>query len=200
MSTKRRSGTRLEAFSDGVLAIILTIMVLELKTPHESGMHGLISVLPHLGLYLLSFVFVGIFWINHHELCRRVESIDYRILWANLAWLFSISLIPYFTDYVGEMHFDSFSTALYAGVMMFAGFFFYILRLTIVRRQKRLHEYTQSDRSELVKHGISLALYLSAIGMAFRSVWIAFLLICAVTFVWIAPEFGTGTCNDEPAE
>lgn len=195
MAGRERSASRLEAFSDGVIAVILTIMVLELHVPHEDGMAGLWSVAPRFGIYLLSFVMVGIYWINHHELCRRTETVSYAILWANLGWLFALSLIPYFTDYVGEKHFSGFATALYAVIMMLTGFFFGILRLTIVARQKQLQSYTSSDKTEMAKHGASLLLYLGAIFMAFHSVWASFLLNLAVTFVWIAPELGTRRCD-----
>lgn len=195
-SHRARTAGRLEAFSDGVIAIILTIMVLELHVPHEDGFHGLLSVMPRLGIYLLSFVLIGIYWINHHELMRRVETITYRILWANLVWLFALSLVPYFTDYVGEMHYSGFSTALYAGIMMVAGLTFGILRLTILAQQRKQGELQHADRTEMVKHMISLVLYIAAIFVAFRYVWCSFLLNLAVTFVWIAPELGTNECHD----
>jgi uncharacterized membrane protein len=102
--------TRLEAFSDGVIAVIITIMVLELRVPHENGLAGLWSVAPRLGIYLLSFLMVGIYWINHHDLIRRIETVDYRVLWSNLIFLFVLSLIPYFVEYLDEKSFDSFSS------------------------------------------------------------------------------------------
>jgi uncharacterized membrane protein len=197
MNNEKKS-SRLEAFSDGVIAVIITIMVLELHVPHENGFAGLWTVAPRLAIYLLSFVMVGIYWINHHELCRRVETVDYGILWANLGWLFVLSLIPFFTDYAGEKHFDSFSTALYAAIMLFTGISFGVLRLAIVARQKRLHQFTHTDQTELIKHGLSMLFYVAAIFMAYRHVWTSFLLNLAVTLIWIAPELGTRKC--EPSE
>src|SRR5215475_6834133 len=97
-STSQITGSRLEAFSDGVIAVIITIMVLELHVPHEDGLAGLWSVAPRLGVYLLSFFMVGIYWINHHELIRRTESVDYRVLWANLIFIFVLSLVPFFVE------------------------------------------------------------------------------------------------------
>src|SRR5215475_12798940 len=107
-STSQISSSRLEAFSDGVIAVIITIMVLELHVPHENGWVGLWSVAPRLSVYALSFMMVGIYWINHHELIRRAESIDYQVLWANLLFLFTLSLVPFFVDYVDEKNFDTF--------------------------------------------------------------------------------------------
>ncbi len=117
--------TRLEAFSDGVLAVVITIMVLELKVPHKDGLSGLISIAPTLFVYLLSFCFTGIYWINHHHLIRRVKQCDHRVLYANLAYLFSASLLPFFTAYVIEKASDSFSVALYAASMIFTAFCFF---------------------------------------------------------------------------
>src|SRR5262252_193619 len=104
--------TRLEAFSDGVLAVIITIMVLELKVPHADGFPGLVSIAPTLFIYMISFSFTAIYWVNHHHLIRRLEYCDHRVLYANLAYLFAASLLPFFTSYVIEKGSDSFSVAL----------------------------------------------------------------------------------------
>ena len=125
--------TRLEAFSDGVLAVIITIMVLELKVPHENGITGLVSIAPTLFVYFLSFSFTAIYWVNHHQLIHRVEQCDHRVLYANLAYLFAASLLPFFTAYVIEKGSDSFSVALYAASMIFTGFCFFLLRISIER-------------------------------------------------------------------
>lgn len=108
MAEKRYPTTRLEAFSDGVLAVVITIMVLELKVPHGDGMAGLLSIAPILFIYLLSFTFTSIYWVNHHHMIRRVKECDHRVLYANLGFLFSASLLPFFTAYVIEKHSDSF--------------------------------------------------------------------------------------------
>ncbi|ADV81687.1 TMEM175 family protein [Terriglobus saanensis] len=192
-----RSSSRLEAFSDGVIAVILTIMVLELHVPHENGVAGLWAIAPRFGIYLLSFLMVGIYWINHHELARRVETIDYRILWANLLFLFGLSVIPFFTDYIGEKHFDSFSTALYGCVMLFCALVFYVLRVTVMQKQRQLGTYAKADRAEAWKHKVSLVLYLIAIPLAFHNPRLSLAVNVLVTFVWIIPEVGTGTeCID----
>src|ERR1700748_1256018 len=124
--------SRLEAFSDGVIAVIITIMVLELHVPRQNGLAGLWSVAPRLGIYLLSFLMVGIYWINHHELIRRTEVVDYLVLWSNLIFLFVLSLVPFFVDYLDEKNFSSFSTLLYDLTMLVAGAAFFLLRWAVM--------------------------------------------------------------------
>jgi len=184
------SSGRLEAFSDGVIAVIITIMVLELHVPHENGWAGLWSVMPRLSVYALSFLMVGIYWINHHELVRRTESVDYRVLWANLIFLFVLSLIPFFVDYLDEKEFDVFSTLLYDFTMLAAGAAFFLLRWAVMRRQWYAGSLQRRDTSELWKHGISLAIYLIAIGMAFYRTWLSLVITGLVTFVWVIPDVG----------
>ncbi len=193
--------TRLEAFSDGVIAVIITIMVLELHVPEANGLEGLWHVAPRLGIYALSFVMTGIYWINHHALCRRTEVVNYRVLWANLLFLFTLSLIPFFTDYVGEKHFDSFSTALYAVAMLLAGQGFLVLRLSLENlRRLRGEVVAKADRMETVKHLGSLALYVAAIPVAYYKPILSLTLNLLVTLIWIVPELGlqkTEACMDE---
>lgn len=148
------TSARLEAFSDGVIAVIITIMVLELHVPHKDGFAGLWSVAPRLAVYLLSFFMVGIYWINHHELIRRTESVDYRVLWANLVFLFVLSLLPYFVDYLDEKNFSTFATLLYDATMLAAGMAFFLLRWAVMRRQLYAGSLRRRDTSELWKHGI----------------------------------------------
>jgi uncharacterized membrane protein len=187
---------RLEAFSDGVLAVVITIMVLELKVPHEDGMRGLLSIAPTLFIYLLSFAFIGIYWINHHHLIRRVERCDHRVLYANLAFLFSSSLLPFFTAYVIEKGSDSFSVALYAASMIFTGFCFFLLRLAIGRLLRHTGELNPEDRATQQKHIISLALYIAAIPLAQFHPYIALGAITLVTIIWIVPTAHTDeTCS-----
>lgn len=181
----------MEAFSDGVIAIIITIMVLELHVPHENGIAGLWSVAPRIGIYLLSFVMIGIFWLNHHEMVRRTESVSYSILVANLLWLFSLSLIPFFADYVGENHFDAFSAALYAAAMMCAGATFGLLRLTLLKQQRRSMAVASRDRAEAWKHAASVLLYCAAIPAAYVRPWLSLALNVAVTLIWRVPWLGT---------
>ncbi len=150
---------RLEALSDGVIAVILTIMVLELHVPEAHGIPGFLRILPRLGIYALSFLMVGIYWVNHHELSRRTEMVNYRVLWANLLFLFALSLVPFFTDYVAEQNFDSFSTALYDAIMIVAGQGFLVLRLAINAMHKLHREpLPRQDRAETTKHLASLSL------------------------------------------
>lgn len=178
--------------------MIVTIMVLELKVPHEDGIAGLLSVAPHIGIYLLSFLTVAIYWVNHHELCRRTHSVSYAVLWTNLIWLFALSLIPYFTEYISEKHFDAFSTAVYGAVMVLAGFTYGLLRLAIAARQKASRTFAVADREEARKHVMSVALYTVAIPIAFWNTKVSLALDLLVTLVWIVPSFGTGAeCETE---
>lgn len=183
--------TRLEAFSDGVLAVIITITVLELKVPHKEGLPGLLSIAPTLFVYLLSFAFIGIYWINHHHLVRRIERCDHRVLYANLAFLFSSSLLPFFTAYVIEKGSDSFSVALYAASMIFTGFCFFLLRLSIGRLLRRTGELNLEDKATQQKHLLSLALYIVAIPLAHFHPYTALGAITLVTIIWILPTAHT---------
>ena len=182
--------TRLEAFSDGVIAVIITIMVLELHVPHEDGLAGLWSVAPRLGIYLLSFLMVGIYWINHHDLIRRIETVDYRVLWSNLIFLFVLSLIPYFVEYLDEKSFDSFSTVLYDVVMLLAGAAFFLLRRAVMRRQRQSGSLHTTDLKELWKHDVSLVMYLVSIGVALYKPALSLLIVALVTVIWIVPSAG----------
>jgi uncharacterized membrane protein len=189
-SNLEMKSSRLEAFSDGVIAVIITIMVLELHVPHQDGLAGLWSVAPRLGIYLLSFLMVGIYWINHHELIRRTEVIDYWILWSNLMFLFVLSLVPYFVDYLDEKLFNTFATILYNCTMLVAGVAFFALRWAVMRVQWRTGSLQHRDESELWKHGASLALYLISIAVAFYRPWVSLAITALVTLVWIVPEVG----------
>ena len=178
---------RLEAFSDGVIAVIITIMVLELKVPHQDGLAGLRAVLPTLGLYLISFAFTGVYWINHHHLIHRTEEADERILYANLCFLFCLSLLPFFTSYVIEKKADSFSVALYAASMILTGISFLFLRLAIGRLLTLSGSLEQEDIATQRKHYASLALYVIAIPLAQFHPYLALAAITLVTIVWIVP-------------
>ena len=184
---------RLEAFSDGVIAVIITIMVLELHVPAADGAAGLLAIGPRIGIYALSFMLVGIYWINHHELLRRTDVVDYRTMWANLLFLFALSLIPFATAYIGAKHFDTYSAALYQGVMIFTGITFLLLRVGINKLHSRHEPLHHQDRAEMVKHVLSIALYLLALLVAFLHPLVSLALNLLITFIWIAPEFGTGT-------
>ena len=182
---------RLEAFSDGVLAVIITIMVLELKVPHENGTAGLDAVLPILSVYILSFTFTGIYWVNHHLLIHRVEEVDGRILYSNLLFLFCSSLLPYFTSWVLAKDRDSFSVVLYTLSLLATGFSFMLLRLAIERRLRLAGERTAEDAATQRKHWLSLSLYLASIPVALRHPTWAMLVDALVTLIWILPDLGT---------
>jgi uncharacterized membrane protein len=184
------SASRLEAFSDGVIAVIITIMVLELHVPHEDGWTGLWSVAPRLGVYLLSFLVVGIYWINHHELIRRARSVDYRVLWANLGFLFVLSLIPYFVDYLDEKMFSRFATVLYDLTMLAAGAAFFLVRWAVMRRQRLAGALQHVDESELWRHTMCLLIYLVSIAAAFYRPWLSLAINALVTVVWVVPGAG----------
>jgi uncharacterized membrane protein len=192
MAGREMKSTRLEAFSDGVIAVIITIMVLDLHVPEMHGIHGLWHIAPRLAIYALSFLLVAIYWVNHHELCGRTDVVNYRVLWANLLFLFMLSLVPFFTDYVAEHHFDSFSTALYGFVMILVGQAFLVLRLALNGLYDD-HGATlpTQDRAETKKHLGSLALYLAALPMAYYKPILSLALNFAVTLIWILPELGT---------
>jgi uncharacterized membrane protein len=192
--------SRLEAFSDGVMAVIITIMVLELHVPHQDGLAGLWSVAPRLGIYLLSFLMVGIFWINHHELVRRTEVVDFRVMWANLAFLFVLSLIPYFVDYLDEKLFNSFATILYESTMLLAGLAFFALRWAVMRLQWKAGSLRHTDQAELWKHSISMGIYLVSIAVAFYRPWLSLGINSLVTLVWIVPGAGVQACEEDVAE
>ena len=179
--------TRLEAFSDGVLAVIITIMVLELKVPTQNGLSGLRTLAPILFIYFLSFSFIGIYWINHHHLVHRTDQADHRVLYSNLAFLFSASLLPFFTSYVIEKHSDSFSVALYAASMIFTGLTFLFLRLSIGRLLRQTGNLHREDIATQRKHYASLFLYVIAIPLALFHPYLALAAITLVTVVWIVP-------------
>ncbi|HEX8394945.1 MAG TPA: TMEM175 family protein [Longimicrobium sp.] len=178
---------RLEAFSDGVLAIILTIMVLEMKVPHDASMAGLRPLIPVFLSYVLSFVYVGIYWNNHHHMLHITEHVDGRILWANLHLLFWLSLVPFVTGWMGENHFQAAPTAVYGVVMLMAGVAYWILTRTIVARHgpdSRLAVATGRD----LKGRLSPLIYLAAIPLSFVRPWMAGALYVLVALMWFIPD------------
>ena len=197
MSHHISSPARLEAFSDGVIAVIITIMVLELKVPHQDGIAGLYGVLPTLAVYAISFGFVGIYWINHHHLCHRTDEADELVLYANLFFLFCLSLLPFFTSYVLEKKLDSFSVALYIASMIVTGFSFLLLRLSIARRLRRAGKLEAQDTSVQRKHLLSLFVYVVALSLAFAHPQAALGLCGVVTIIWITPTVGVKPPHEE---
>lgn len=179
--------TRLEAFSDGVLAIIITIMVLELKVPHGVDLAALKPVLPRLLSYILSFIYLGIYWNNHHHLFQVTEQVSGGILWANLHLLFWLSLLPFSTAWMGENQLAPIPTAIYGFVLLMAGLAYYILERAIIAKEGRQSFVAQAVGKEW-KAKISLALYLAAIPLAFVSSWIASALYVSVALLWLIPD------------
>jgi len=178
---------RLEAFSDGVLAIIITIMVLELKVPHDDSVAALAPLVPVFLSYLVSFVYVGIYWTNHHHMMHTCTRVTGPILWANLHLLFWLSLIPFVTGWMGENHFESVPTALYGVVLFMSGMAYVILQQQIIVSQgpdSLLRRAVQSDR----KGKASSLLYLVAIVLAFRWRWAAQAIYVFVALMWLVPD------------
>jgi uncharacterized membrane protein len=179
--------TRLEAFSDAVIAIIITIMVLELKIPHGTSWHALRPLVPVLLTYVLSFVYLGIYWNNHHHLLQRTESVSGGILWANLHLLFWLSLFPFATGWWGENHFETVPTVGYGIVLLCAGIAYYILQTAIVARQGRDSALARALGRDW-KGRLSPLLYASAIGLAFVNRWIAVGIYIGVALMWFVPD------------
>lgn len=178
---------RLEAFSDGVIAIIITIMVLELKVPAGADPGALRPLIPVFLSYVLSFVFVGIYWSNHHHLLQVVHHVDGRILWANLHLLFWLSLTPFVTAWMGENHFADWPVALYGFVMLCASFAYFIL----VRSLLALHGKDSTLANALgpdLKGKVSLVFYAIAIPLAFVNSWLASGLYVLVAVIWFIPD------------
>jgi uncharacterized membrane protein len=178
---------RLEAFSDGVLAIIITIMVLEMKVPHGAEFVALQPVIPVFLSYVLSFVYLGIYWNNHHHLLHAARHINGSIMWANLHLLFWLSLIPFTTGWMGENHFAPWPVALYGTVLLFAGFAYFILARTLIAAHGSDSTLAMSIGRD-VKGKLSLAVYAAAIPFAFVQSWIACAMYVLVAIMWLAPD------------
>ena len=189
---------RLEAFSDGVLAIIITIMVLELKVPHGADTAALRPLLPVFLSYVLSFVFVGIYWSNHHHLLHTVQHVDGRILWANLHLLFWLSLVPFVTGWMGENHFAPLPVALYGAVLLLAGVAYFILAHALVAHHGRDSALAKALGRDF-KGKASVALYALAIPLAFVSPWLACALYVGVAVMWLVPDRRIERTLSEPA-
>ncbi|MGO4210099.1 TMEM175 family protein [Terriglobus sp. YAF25] len=178
---------RLEAFSDGVIAIIITIMVLELKVPHGGGLENLRPLLPVFLSYVLSFIYVGIYWNNHHHLFHLCTAVTGGVLWANLHLLFWLSLLPFATGWMGENHFTSVPTALYGGVLFMAAVAYYVLQQAIIRSQGQDSLLRQAIGSDW-KGKLSLLLYLLAILATFYSSWIGQAIFAIAALIWLIPD------------
>jgi uncharacterized membrane protein len=179
--------TRLEAFSDGVLAIIITIMVLELKVPHAVELAALKPVMPVFLSYVLSFIYVGIYWNNHHHLFQATEQVSGGILWANLHLLFWLSLFPFTTGWMGENGFAPVPTAVYGFVLLMAAIAYEILQRAIIAKQGRDSLLARAVGKDW-KGKLSPALYLASIPLALISRWVASGLYVLVALLWLIPD------------
>jgi uncharacterized membrane protein len=177
----------MEAFSDGVLAVIITIMVLEMKPPHDSTLAALTPVLPVLLSYLLSFIYIGIYWSNHHHLLQATQHVNGATLWANLHLLFWLSLVPFATAWMNTNHFEPLPVAVYGVILLSAGTAYFILTRTLIRlhgRGSTLANLIGRDRKGLV----SIVIYAAAIPMAFVRPWIAGAAYVIVAIMWLVPD------------
>lgn len=178
---------RLEAFSDGVLAIILTIMVLELKVPHGDTLSDLMPLFPKFISYILSFIYVGIYWNNHHHLIHTVKDINAKIMWANLNLLFWLSLIPFVTAWVGENNFSKTPVALYGAALLMPAISYYLLTLAIINTHESDSLLSKAIGSDF-KGKISIVIYSLSILIAFFFPLVSCLLYLAVAIMWLIPD------------
>ncbi|MCW5638597.1 MAG: DUF1211 domain-containing protein [Rubrivivax sp.] len=179
--------SRLEAFSDGVIAIIITIMVLELKVPHDPSLQGLQALVPAFLSYVLSFVYVGIYWNNHHHLLHAATRVDGAVLWANLHLLFWLSLLPFATGWMGENHFAALPSAAYGTVLLAAALAYAILQQRIIAAEgegSRLRRVLGRDW----KGKLSPLLYAAAIALNFVETWLAQVIYVLVALLWLVPD------------
>lgn len=178
---------RLEAFSDGVIAIIITIMVLEMKAPHDASPHALLPILPIFLSYVLSFIYVGIYWNNHHHLIHAVKKVSGAILWANLHLLFWLSLLPFSTAWAGENHFASYPCLLYGVNLLMAAIAYWLLEFCIVRLEQE-HQVLKLALGSDFKGKLSILLYAIAIAAACFLPWLAVSLYIIVALLWLVPD------------
>jgi uncharacterized membrane protein len=179
--------SRMEAFSDGVLAIIITIMVLELRVPHGSDPAALLPVVPKFMSYALSFVFLGIYWNNHHHLLQAIKQVDGRILWANLHLLFWLAMVPFVTGWMGENRFAAWPVALYGVVLLFAALAYYVLVRSLIHLHGRNSVLAAAVGKDF-KGKISIVIYVTAITAAFLSPWASCGLYVLVAVLWLIPD------------
>lgn len=178
---------RLEAFTDGVLAIIITIMVLELKVPHGGDFESLKPILPVFGSYVLSFIYVAIYWNNHHHMMQTVDHVTGKILWANMHLLFWLSLIPFVTGWMGENQFTSATLVLYGIVLLGAAIAYFILQKYILQSQGKTSILSKALGAD-IKGKISPILYVLGIVFAFINTWISGAIYIIVAFIWLIPD------------
>ena len=180
--------TRLEAFSDAVIAILMTIMVLELKIPHGADLEALTPLLPVFLTYVLSFVYLGIYWNNHHHMLQATRFVNGGILWANMHLLFWLSLVPFVTGWMGENHFAPLPTAIYGVVLLFAAIAYTILQTAIVSHHKGENQLLASAVGNDLKGKLSIIGYVAAIPLAFYNQWISDAIYAVIALDWLIPD------------
>jgi uncharacterized membrane protein len=178
---------RLEAFSDGVIAILITIMVLELKIPHGDDLRAIAPLLPVFLTYVLSYVYLGIYWNNHHHMLHLTSRVNGKILWANLHLLFWLSLVPFVTGWMGQNHFASVPTAIYGAVLLAAGIAYYLLQSAIISCEGAGSKLAAAVGKDL-KGKISPVLYAVAIPLAFVREWLSDAIYVGVALMWLVPD------------
>jgi uncharacterized membrane protein len=178
---------RLVAFSDGVIAIIITIMVLELKVPHEDNLAALRPLIPVFLSYILSFIYLGIYWNNHHHLFQVVQYVNGRVLWANLHLLFWLSLIPFVTAWTGENYFTAVPVAFYGGVLLLSAIAYLMLTVTLIAHHGKDSTIATAIGRDF-KGKVSVAIYALSIPLAFANSWLAFSLYTLVAIMWLIPD------------
>jgi uncharacterized membrane protein len=183
---------RLEAFSDGVIAILITIMVLELKAPHDPTPASLARMWPIFFAYVLSFIIIAIYWVNHHHLIHLVTRVDSVVLWANINLLFWISLIPWVTVYLGDNHALPFPVALYAAVSTAGAISFFLLRAAIAREHHHEPEFKRLNKKMARKNLTAILIYIAAMAVAFIYTPLALVLIATPAMMYFLPERGIG--------
>ncbi|HEY4425287.1 MAG TPA: TMEM175 family protein [Pyrinomonadaceae bacterium] len=177
---------RMEAFSDGVIAIIITIMVLELRAPHETSLAGLRPLIPVFASYVMSFIYIGIYWNNHHHLLHVTQHIDGRALWANLHLLFWLSLVPFVTAWMGENHFSQWPVALYGCILLMSAVAYTILVFALLAAPG--NELLASALGSDFKGKISMVIYVIGILLAFVRPWLACAIYVLVATIWLIPD------------
>lgn len=180
--------SRMEAFSDGVFAIIITIMVLELKRPHEATWEALSVLVPVLSGYTMSFVFVGIYWVNHHHLLHTLPRVSGGTMWSNFTLLFFLSLVPFTTGWMGETHFGPVPVFLYAANLLLCAASYYLLQQVIMRTWRHETALREALKKQERKGMISLALYLAALAAALISPAVSALCFVIVSVIWVVPD------------
>ena len=177
---------RMEAFSDGVIAIIITIMVLELRAPHDTSLAGLRPLIPGFASYVMSFIYIGIYWNNHHHLLHVTQHIDGRALWANLHLLFWLSLVPFVTAWMGENHFSQWPVALYGSILLLSAIAYTILVRALLAAPG--NELLASALGSDFKGKISMVIYVTGIALAFVRPWLACAIYVLVAAMWLIPD------------